>query len=89
MKIPVTPPHFKDEIDTWGDKATDNIQLLMNPDVGTTDYKGRYLHWDKLRHITPPEGYNEKLYWLAIRWARNKISKTLPFIDKTGDPFTT
>ena len=87
MKIPVTPPHFKDEIDTWGDKATDNIQLLMNPDVGTTDYKGRYLHWDKLRHITPPEGYNEKLYWLAIRWARNKISKTLPFIDKTGDPF--
>ncbi len=87
MKIPVTPPQFKDEIDSWGEDAADNIELLMNPDVGTTDHKGRYLHWDRLRHITPPEGYNEKLYWFAIKSARNKISKKLAFVDKVGSPF--
>lgn len=87
MKIPVTPPSFKTELKSWGDNTSANIDLLMNPEVGMTDDKGRYLHWDKLRHLTPPKGYSEKLYWLAIRWARNKISKPLPFMDKAGTPF--
>ena len=87
MKIPVAPPIFKEELDSWGEDVVDKIDLLMNPEIGTTDYKGRYLHWDKLRHITPPDGYTSKMYWLAIRWARDKVSKALTFLDKNGSQF--
>ena len=87
MKIPITPPQLREDMDAWGEDAIDNITLLMNPEIGATDYKGRYLHWDKLRHIAPPDGYSAKMYWFAIKSARHKVSKPLPFVDKKGKPF--
>ena len=87
MKIPVPPPRFEDSIEGWGDKAHENLLLLVNSQLGPYDPKGRYLHWDKLRHLTPPEGYNSELFWLAIKQTRSKLAKKLPFLAKDTSAF--
>lgn len=90
MKMPVTPPDFPDirNLD-WGNEATPKyVSLLLNPAIGPIDAKGRYLHWDKLRHLAPPLDYTSELYWHVTRQARSKLSKPLPFMDKEDKPFS-
>lgn len=81
MKIPVSPPPPEKLYDILQSGDIEKITLLFSQAIGPCDSKGRYLHWDKLRHLTPPAGYNPELYWLAMRNAREKISKALPFKD--------
>ncbi len=85
MRIPIKPPNFQDIINGSG---LDNkkVKLLFNSKIGPVDEKGRYLHWDKLRHITPPDGFDSELYWLATKKARNSINSDLPFKDKFSNP---
>ena len=42
-------------------------------------HKGRYVHWDEARYLTPPEGLTRERYWLAMRIARTGMQKDLPF----------
>jgi Fic family protein len=51
------------------------------------DEKGRYLHWDKLRHVTPPTGMTTEEWWLAIKLSRKNLYKPLPLQDKHGNEF--
>ena len=55
MKIPVSPPDhttvLKDLLLTNQDMAVSFVERGIPP----TDNKGRYLHWDKLRHLEPPQ----------------------------------
>ncbi len=46
-----------------------------------------YLHWDKLRHLTPPEGLTAEEWWLGIKLCRQGLLKPLPLLDKAGKPF--
>jgi len=47
-----------------------------------TDEKGRYSHWDKVRHLSPPEGFGGiEEYWHFIRMSRIQQQKDLPFMD--------
>ena len=48
--------------------------------------RGRYLHWDKLRHLTPPEGLTHLDWWFALK-IRRKGSKLIPLEDKSGTHF--
>jgi len=64
------------------------VGKIFSANLGPYDSKGRYLHWDKLRHLTPPEGYDPELFWLAVRQSRTQLSKALPFHDKAGKPFS-
>jgi Fic family protein len=93
MMIPESPPLWKDKLEALSKTEdpkmlTDWLRLLVNPGVKPCDHSGRYLHWEKLKHICPPKGYDSELYWLATKSAREKIAKTLPFKDKAGIPFT-
>ena len=54
---------------------------------GSTDEKGRYFHWDKIRYLQPPEGLSSEEYWLALKLSRQNQSKALPFLDKRGKQF--
>jgi len=40
-------------------KEKDNRKLvqILTSNIGLTDNKGRYLHWEKLKHLPPPEGF--------------------------------
>lgn len=67
-------------------KGADRLMELYSADV-RPDPKGKYSHWDKLRHITPPEGLNTEEWWFLIKQARRALYKPLPHTDKRGDPF--
>ena len=49
--------------------------------------EGKYLHWDKLRHHTPPEGLNHELWWLVLKIARDRPAGRLPLMGTDSRPF--
>jgi len=86
MKVPVIPPdcntvmaasYEQDNTLTW--RILSSFSLL--------DDKGRYLHWDKLRHLPAPEGFSNEQWWVGVKAARQKHYQKLPLLDKQGNPF--
>ena len=73
---------MRDIIDSGGNELA---QMLQAP--SPVDFKGRYLHWDKLRHLTPPEGLSSEQWWFRIKIARNNLYQDVPLFNKTGAPF--
>jgi Fic family protein len=49
--------------------------------------KPRYWHWDRLVYVSPPEGLSHEEWWLAIKLGRSRLYKTIPLLDKKGQPF--
>ena len=47
----------------------------------------KYLHWDKVRHLTPPDRLTHEQWWLGIKFAREKLQKAVPLCDNKGVPF--
>jgi Fic family protein len=45
-----------------------------------------YIHWNKLRHLTPPGDLTREEWWLAVKMSRSLSN--LPLVDSTGRPFT-
>ena len=43
-----------------------------------------YLHWDELRHRTPPDGLSLQEWWLALRLHRGAMRKQVPLRDRDG-----
>lgn len=87
MKIPVIPPDF-DSIYRF--IIENNIELLYwlsNRGASPVDDKGRYLHWDKLRHLPPPESMNSESWWFSIKTARRNMYQQLPLYDKQKKSF--
>ncbi|MEY8203565.1 MAG: Fic family protein [Bermanella sp.] len=85
MRIPLTPPLLEDVLRIEG-AANEPVvySVLAQARVGPEDAKGRYLHWDKFRHLVPPVGMSPDLYWLAVRNSRTAISTNTPFLDVSG-----
>jgi len=48
----------------------------------------RYVHWDKLRHLTPPKGLSSEEWWLGIKFQRMAGLRLLPLVDPAGAPFS-
>jgi Fic family protein len=81
MKIPVSPPDFIKTI-------TEKKELFTRAfNARITDEKGRYLHWDKLRHLTPPDELTSEEWWALIRFKRQNLFTPLPLYDKSNQPF--
>ncbi len=49
--------------------------------------EGEYLHWDDLRHRTPPRGLSHREWWLTVSMARLHIREHVPLLDASGAPF--
>ena len=47
----------------------------------------QYLHWDKLRHLSPPAGLTHEEWWLATKLARRPLLRPLPLAAPSGEPF--
>jgi len=49
----------------------------------------RYVHWDKLRHLDPPDGIGSDEWWLRIKISRLADMRPLPLVGATGGaPFS-
>ncbi|PSL09201.1 Fic family protein [Marinobacterium halophilum] len=89
MKIPEPPPPFGQILNQlMASEDTEHMVRVLGSNVGPVDSKGRYLHWEKLKYIVPPEGFSPEEYWLATKKARESISKELPFQDKNRNTFS-
>lgn len=82
MKTPVAPPPFGSLINAHLGELGRLLALRIGPEV-----RGRYEHWDHLRHLTPPAGVSSEQWWLAIKLARSGASRDLPLKDRDGHAF--
>jgi len=76
MKIPVEPPDILQII------KSDKFINIISDEMSPTDNKGRYLHWDKIRHLKPPKSLTTEQWWAGIKFSRMNLYKGLPFKDK-------
>lgn len=82
MKIPLSPPDISSilhRLDTT-EMAAAMWQITPLP-------CGKYLHWDELRHRTPPTGLSHEAWWASVFLARSGQMLELPLLDKSGNPF--
>lgn len=82
MKIPLIPPDHQKIIMDSGKGISEYID-----NMAPTDVKGRYLHWDKLRHLTPPDGFTVEQWWAGMKLSRMFNFKTLDFRCKNDSKF--
>ena len=72
MKMPLKPP------DWWAGLAdATSLQKILRVGIKPT-VDGRYLHWDKLRQLQPPDGLSHEEWWAGIKFARQSLSRLLP-----------
>lgn len=45
-----------------------------------------YVHWDRLRHLAPPQGLSAEEWWLRIKLGRSGNFRFLPVSDQEGQP---
>lgn len=62
--------------------------LIPRPDGPLRgDASDAYLHWDKLRHLDPPPGLDQREWWLRIKVGRLADTRPLPMTTTDGDEF--
>ncbi len=83
MKMPSAPPPVLGLIG----KRAEKLPQLLSSGIGKKP-ENKYLHWSKLRHLEPPEGFSSEDWWLAIKLARGSVRHALPLEDKAGRPFS-
>lgn len=83
MRKPQSPPAFAALFVTHGGAIQD---ILAHRPAPTVD--GKYLHWDELRHRTPPVGLGHEQWWFGIKLTREASRTFLPFHDRHGRPFS-
>jgi len=81
VKVPLGPPETGSLLEGLDREKLEKV-IRVPPLVG-----GRYEHWDKVRHLTPPNGLTSEEWWMGIRWARRQLLKPIPLLDKEGYPF--
>ncbi len=79
MKIPLSPPSLEQILS----KLEGELPIIL--EVGPL-VKGRYLHWDQLRHRTPPADLDSETWWAGVKIARQGLLKALPLLDKHNRP---
>ena len=82
LRQPLAPGSFSDLLAEHGGRLPDVIRQHHRPTV-----KGRYVHWDRLRHLPVPEGLSHEEWWLGIKLARRTQYRSLPLRDTRGRPF--
>ena len=86
MKIPQTPPAWKDIIREKGFLP----DMLSQPPT----HRGEYIHWDKLRRLDPPKEWTHEQWWCSLKMARSqqknlhslRCTKNKPFYFLQPDP---
>lgn len=85
MKMPQKPP----DLGTIWKQIRDDQELA--PKILAQSFvallRGKYLHWDKLRYYTPPNGLSHEEWWFAIKVQRQNLFKQVTLNDKEGKPF--
>ena len=66
-----SPPDFQQLLT---DLAAEDATSVLTGSVDDPEY----LHWDRLRHLTPPDGLTHEKWWLRLKLARTADFRWLP-----------
>jgi Fic family protein len=80
MRFPKTPPKLGDLLRKFG------VDRILKS-VAAVGSESAYWHWDKLRHLAPPEGVSHEEWWAGLKLARSGALKSVGLLDKQGRPF--
>ena len=83
MKKPLAPPS-RDQLTQQ--VSPEGVWAAMEH-CGPVDARGRYLHWDQMRHRSPPDGLTLEQWWLGTSYYRRAASRPVPLYDTSGQPF--
>lgn len=84
MRIPLSPP-------TMAEVAEESQELLLKAlgyAASMPTIKVKYYHWDRLRHLSPPDGLSLKAWWLAIKLKRQQSARFLPIMGVDNRQFS-
>ena len=81
MRIPETPPDLSEAFDL-------HSRMLLQLAKGELHLpeSAEYVHWDQLRRMKPPSGFNHQSWWLALKLKRGNRN-TVPLTDQNGEAF--
>ncbi len=82
MRIPKTPPHPEG---IWKLGPEKMLKIVTNSDGPLVG--GKYLHWEKLRFRTPPEGLTTTEWWYGLKFRRKSLYKAVPLYDRLTRDF--
>lgn len=82
MKRPQTPPDIRE---LW--RKSLSVRRMETVFTPAAEPQGDYPHWDKLRHLKPPDGLSAEEWWIGIKLRRGGMLKEIPLQDKDGRPF--
>lgn len=85
MKRPVSPPDMARLLSEFAGEPQRLLRVLS--EGRPVDHKGRYLHWDQMRHRQPPEGMTLNEWWVSTAARRANNARMLPFAGTDGEPF--
>ena len=86
MKRPLPPPDMPQLLSEIADDDSPRLFEVFS-EGRPVDDKGRYLHWDQMRHRQPPEGLTLKEWWARTALSRMSQARTLPVTGTDGEPF--
>lgn len=66
-----------------GDEVAAAVRASVDGTAGS-----RYLHWDKLRRLEPPDGLTVEQWWLKVKLARADELRPLPLAEPGGAAFS-
>ncbi len=84
MRIPRKPPDHRKTLDET--MNSERVDKVFNSSV-VQAVSDRYLHWDELRHLTPPGDLSHEEWWLALKFPRQSQRKASPLTDTNDQPF--
>ena len=83
MKMPRIPPDYEKMVE----RILNSNKMSSVLSHARTPSDMEYVHWDKLRHLAPPDGISTEEWWFAIKFGR-RIAKRVPLEDPSKQPFT-
>lgn len=84
MKKPLLPPQIPDIIRKL--EAQNRLEEIFEL-ARLQPFTGDYLHWDRLYHLRPPDGFTVEEWWLVIKLQRRGFLRQIPFKDKQRRSF--
>lgn len=86
MKIPLSPPRFEELLNKVVSDGPERLMRIYAMNI-KPDPKGAYYHWDKLRHLKPPNDLSTEEWWFGIKSARKALYRPIPHTAKSGENF--
>ena len=86
MKKPMSPPNMPQLLSEIADDVPQRL-LEVFSNGRPVDDKGRYLHWDQMRHRKPPEGLTLQEWWARTAVSRLSQARALPVTGTDGTSF--